>query len=212
MDKIWLQMGGRSCGEHCIENVVISGLHCIEMTLILSCRYNSRLDFSEDVFAENIFDLNQFESLLNEDPKTTPSPTEQQQQQQQQPPQQPQPQQQIERDPVTKQYHCKHCPKSFPYISRLLRHLTAHQRKQFRCRQCEKYFSRADVLANHVDKVHNKNNNNNNISVIGDGKFQCPECPAILSSNHHLQRQKRWAQSEGCGKAPTIAFLAFCGV
>ncbi len=64
------------------------------------------------------------------------------------------------RDPSTLLYHCPSpgCEKRFRYSSRLLRHLSAHQRKRHRCHTCQKLFSRGDVLLTHLAKVHGEGN------------------------------------------------------
>ena len=96
----------------------------------------------------------------------------------------------LERDPTTQRYHCPHCDKSFQYVSRLRRHLTAHQSKRHKCSVCDKLFSRADVLASHRAKVHGEPEAASSSPAAAgpqEKRFSCPQCPAVLKSRHHLQ-------------------------
>ena len=96
----------------------------------------------------------------------------------------------LERDPTTQRYHCPHCDKSFQYVSRLRRHLTAHQSKRHKCSLCDKLFSRADVLASHRAKVHGEPETASSSPAAAgpqEKRFSCPQCPAVLKSRHHLQ-------------------------
>lgn len=109
----------------------------------------------------------------------------------------------VKRDPKTKLFLCAHCPKSFQYGSRLQRHLTTHQSKQFPCKVCDKYFSRRDVMEAHVIRVHRSNRLSSASSSSSEDSdhsanvgrkpsssttLPCPQCPALLSTRHHLDR------------------------
>jgi hypothetical protein len=105
------------------------------------------------------------------------------------------------RDSATRLFYCRHCPKSFAYVSRLDRHLSVHRAKQFACAFCSKHFSRRDVLDAHQRKLHASEAARKPESAQS---VRCPLCPRSLASQgqleRHLAAHKR--QAAGCFECP----------